>query len=208
MPRAKIIIIGTSHISPQSVEATRDRILREQPDCVAIELDPIRYRALQHPQPPSIRAGATAWLLHTLQNRLSKATGVLPGSEMLAAINTAKEIGADIVLIDMSIERILAEMRAVPMMRKFSMLLHLLVSATFGQKTVNLSDVPDERLVRQVLRYMSKKMPDFYKILVTERNAYMAKWVRELAKKHKKIVVVVGMAHVAGLSKLLKVRAK
>lgn len=208
MSKTKIIILGTSHISPSSVAAARDRILAERPDCVAVELDPIRYRALLHPQPPSLAAGATAWLLHVLQSHLGKATGVMPGSEMLAAINAGRAVGARVVLIDMSIERIAAEMRAVPALRKLGMFSRLVAGAAFGRKVVDISKVPDERLVREVLRYMSKRMPDFYRILVAERNRYMAEWVRKLAKDHKKIIVVVGMGHTAGLQKLLKVRAR
>jgi len=208
MPKTKIIIIGTSHVSPESVAAARDRILKEQPDCVAVELDPIRYYALLHPQPPTLRAGATAWFLQTLQTRIGKATGVMPGTEMLTAIDAGRAVGAQVVLIDMSIEHIVAKMRAVPALHKLGMLTYLIAGAAFGKRAIDLSKVPDERLVREVLRYMSKHMPDFYRILVSERNAYMANWIRELAKKHKKVIVVVGMGHTAGLSKLLKVRAK
>lgn len=141
-------------------------------------------------------------------DQLGKATGMLPGSEMLSAIEAGRVVGARLVLIDMSIEQIMAEIRAIPVLHKLSMFLQLLLGATFGPKTVNLSDVPEERLVRQVLRYMAKAMPEFYRVLVTERNTYMASWIRELAKRHKKIVVVVGLGHKAGLQKLLNIKSK
>ncbi len=205
---ANITIIGTSHISPSSVTAARDYILREQPDCVAIELDPIRYRALLHPQPPSMGAGLTAWLMHSLQTRLGKATGVMPGSEMLAAIDAGRSVGARVVLIDKSIEEIAAQMRSVSTMTKLKLFAGLVTGAAIGPKVMDLSEVPEERLVKQVLKYMEKKMPEFYRILVTERNAYMAGWIRELAKKNKKIIVVVGLGHKEGLQKLLRARRK
>jgi pheromone shutdown protein TraB len=208
MAKVKIIIIGTSHISPGSVAATRDRILSEQPDCVAVELDPLRYRALLNPQPPSLRAGVTTWLLHSLQSRLGKLTGVLPGSEMLAAIDAGRAVGARVVLIDMSIQRIAAEMQAIPLLRKLRLFSELLVGATLGPKVVDLSKVPEERLVKQVMREMARSMPDYYRILVTERNAYMVEWIRKLAEENNKVVVVVGLGHKEGLQKLLRSKTK
>jgi len=205
---AKIIIIGTSHISPKSVAATRSKILHEQPDCVAVELDPIRYRALLNPQHASMRSGTTAWLLHTLQSHLGRSTGVLPGSEMLTAIEAGRAVGAQVVLIDMSINMIMANMRAISLKSRLGMIARLMAGVTLGARKINLSEVPDERMVKQVLKYMSVKMPEFYKVLVSDRNAYMAGWIKDLAKKHKKIIVVVGMGHTAGLKKLLNIKAK
>lgn len=206
MAKAKIIIIGTSHISPNSVSDTRNRILRKRPDCVAIELDPIRYRAMLHPEKPTLRAGATAWLLHSLQTHLGKSTGVLPGSEMLSAIEAGRAVGAKVVLIDMSIDKIMERMHSVSLRGKLGMFARILTGVTFGSGKIDLSKVPDEKMVKDVLKYMSKNMPEFYKILITERNSYMAGWIRELSKKHKKIVVVVGIGHEAGLKRLLKVK--
>jgi pheromone shutdown protein TraB len=73
-----------------------------------------------------------------------------------------------------------------------------------GQKDFDLSKVPEEKMIDEALSYMRKEMPMIYRILITDRNKYMAIWIRQLAKKHKKIVVVVGAGHRKGLEKLLK----
>ena len=41
-----VIILGTSHISPDSVAAVNDLILNETPDIIALELDPLRFKSL------------------------------------------------------------------------------------------------------------------------------------------------------------------
>ena len=42
----EIIVVGTAHISRQSVDLVREVIENEKPDTVCIELDPQRYKAL------------------------------------------------------------------------------------------------------------------------------------------------------------------
>jgi len=51
---------------------------------------------------------------------------------------------------------------------------------------------------------VAEKFPFIYKILVLKRDRFMAKMIKELKKKHKKILVVVGVGHIKGLKKLLK----
>lgn len=200
----KVIIIGTSHISPKAVSAVRERIISVRPDCVAVELCPTRYRGLHAgPGRPSLRAGVTVWLLHWLQQRLGQATGVLPGSEMLEAISAGRAVGARVVLIDTTIEDIVAGLKAVSLHRKVALVLRLMAGFVAAPKLVDLSEVPEEKFVKDVLRYMRKVMPDFYRILVTDRNAYMAGWIKKLAKEYKKIIVVVGLGHKAGLESIL-----
>ena len=41
-----IILVGTAHISKESVELVKTVIEQEQPDCVCLELDDKRYQAL------------------------------------------------------------------------------------------------------------------------------------------------------------------
>ena len=46
----EIILLGTAHISKESMEEA-DRSIRElKPDCVAVELDEQRYKSMQDPE--------------------------------------------------------------------------------------------------------------------------------------------------------------
>lgn len=203
----EIIIVGTSHISRDSVNEARETILRERPDCVALELDPERFAALMQKkrEKASIR-NPTYFILNNLQTYLGGKTGVLPGSEMLAAIGAAREVKAKIALIDMDISEIMGRLDEIGRWQKFKLFFKLLAGLLPlpGQKDFDLSTVPEEKIIDEALRYMKKEMPLIYRILITDRNAYMADWVRQLAKTHKKLVVVVGAGHKRGLEKLLK----
>ena len=97
---AEIIVVGTAHISEESIAEVQRTIEAERPDVVAVELDPGRYQALTHPeqQEASIKEILSSgklyqflvhWLLAYVQNKLGSEVGVKPGSEMLSAIDAA-----------------------------------------------------------------------------------------------------------------------
>jgi len=51
---AEIIIVGTAHISEESIREVQRTIEAERPDVVAVELDPGQgYQALTHPEQQS-----------------------------------------------------------------------------------------------------------------------------------------------------------
>ena len=94
-----IKIIGTSHISKESVLEIRRAIRLGNPDIVAVELDKGRLFALQNDinrKPrisdiPSI--GVQGFLFSIiggwLQKRLGNVVGIKPGSDMLSAVKYA-----------------------------------------------------------------------------------------------------------------------
>ncbi len=204
---AKITIIGTSHISPQSLKDVSNTIEKQEPDCVAIELDPKRYYALKQGQSRvSLRMGLTVWFFSWLQKKLSEKTGILPGSEMLAAIESARKVNSRIVLIDMDIFDIVEKIQKMSFLVKLKLLFKIITGFFLAKRVkFDLKKVPEEKIVRQALKYMKKEFPELYKILVHDRNIYMAKWIKKLSKDYKKIIVVVGAGHVTGLKKLVKI---
>jgi pheromone shutdown-related protein TraB len=204
---AKVIIVGTSHISRESINEATDTILREKPDCVALELDPERFAALlqKKREKASIR-NPTYFILNNLQTYLGGKTGVLPGAEMVAAIRAARAVSSKIALIDMDISEIMGRLSEISRWQKIKLFFKLLAGLipVPGQKDFDLSKVPQDKIIDEALHYMKRDMPMIYKILIEDRNTYMANWIRQLRKNHKKIVVVVGAGHRKGLEKLLK----
>ena len=107
-----ITIIGTAHISHDSVTEVREKINEIRPDVVAVELCEPRYRGLTEQKDIPIldlikdknsMFVITNVLLSLLQRRLGEEVGIKPGREMLTAIDTAKEQGIDFALIDRDI---------------------------------------------------------------------------------------------------------
>jgi len=206
---AKVVVVGTSHVSPQSMRQAQETIRKMRPDCVAVELCPERYQALidrrRGEEKPSIRE-PLFYVFYALQNHLGKKTGTMPGSEMLAAIESAREVGSRIVLIDMDIGTISGKIGSLGRWEKAKLLGTVLYGATFGGlgKKVDLSKVPPERMIDEAMTYLKKSHKKFYKILVEDRNDYMVAWIRRLSKDYKKIVVVVGAGHKKGIERMLR----
>ena len=110
-----IILIGTAHISQESVDEVRAAIEKYKPDMVAVELCENRYKTLtekdrwENTPVTHLLKGNKAYLvlaqtfLASIQRRLGKETGVEPGSEMIAAIDEAKKQGREVVLVDRDI---------------------------------------------------------------------------------------------------------
>lgn len=199
-------IIGTSHIAKESTEEVKRTIKREKPDCVAIELDPKRYYALiQSPEQKrkiGLRYGLTIWLFGWLQQKLGKAVGVFPGSEMLAAIESAKNVGAKIVLIDRDIEETFRAIMAIPLREKLKLFFGIF-ALPFSREKVDLRKVPEERVIADAMRYMKKELPGFYKVLVGDRNKCVAEWIKKLETEFSNIVVVVGAGHRKDLERMV-----
>lgn len=203
---AKVTIIGTSHISPESVKSTREMIQREKPECVAVELDPERYYALKTKAVGrSIKFGVTGLILQFLQESLSKKTDIMPGSEMMSAIDAAIGVGAKVVLIDMPIRDTMLKIKRIPLARKLKFFYKLVFGFLQKDKmNIDLNKVPEDKLIAEALKFMKKEFPDFYRILISDRNKYMCRWIRKLSDDFDSIIVVVGAGHRDELKRMLK----
>ena len=119
MKRECLTIIGTAHVSAESVEEVKDKIYEIQPDRVAIELDYGRYTKLKKSmmgieEDESISVTkiikenkVSLFLITTLlsyfQSKIGAEVDVQPGSEMIGAIEAAEDLNIPIALIDRNI---------------------------------------------------------------------------------------------------------
>jgi pheromone shutdown protein TraB len=133
-----ITVVGTAHVSADSVREVEETIDEEDPDVVAVELDEGRYRQLQGGTPEDLEAsdllkGNTVfqflayWMLSYVQTQLGEKFDVTPGADMLAAIETAEGMDTEVALVDRDIQttmqRFWARMTAVEKLRMVGQLL-------------------------------------------------------------------------------------
>ena len=90
-----MILVGTAHVSRESVELVRKVVEEERPDCICIELDERRYGVLTDRKgfaaldlKEVIRKKQLSTLLINLilssyQKKLGSHLGVMPGAEMM-----------------------------------------------------------------------------------------------------------------------------
>ena len=213
-----IIFVPTSHVARESISHVRETIERERPDCVAVELDAGRYHALnmQHTKNTletvrllGVSTFALYWTMKKLQDYLGSRTGILPGSDMLAAVETAKAKGIAVALIDQPIGATLYKIKKLSLMEKVK-LLRLLGLAVIGivapvgkKEKIDLERLPPGKLIKEAMAFLESELPGFYRILVSERNAVMAANLGELSRRFQKTVCVIGAAHESGIKSIL-----
>ncbi|MFB6178908.1 MAG: TraB/GumN family protein [Halorientalis sp.] len=110
-----VTVLGTAHVSQDSVEEVEQTIEERRPDVVAVELDEGRYRQMKGETPddmdPSdLLEGNTVfqflayWMLSYVQARLGDQFDIEPGADMMAAIESAESLGLGVALVDRNIQ--------------------------------------------------------------------------------------------------------
>lgn len=212
----EIILVGTAHISQDSVDTVRRVIETETPDAVCVELDEQRYQSLKnHRQWESlnivqvIRKGQAPFLMANLalasfQKRMGLQTGVKPGAELAMAADTATAKGIRVALVDREIRvTLLRAWRKTGLWKKMNLLATLL--AGMFEKTeideAELARLRQTDTLSAMLEEMGTILPSVKTILVDERDLYMAHHIRHTPGA--KVVAVVGAAHLPGITKRL-----
>jgi pheromone shutdown-related protein TraB len=208
----EIWLVGTAHVSRRSVDLVREVIERERPDDVCIELDPGRYEALSHEKKfeeqdlrEVLRRKQLATLMLNLvlasyQRKLGLKLGVAPGSELLEAARVAEAHGIPFALCDRDVRITLRRAwQSLSWWERFRLLSELGVSL-FDSPDVSeeeLARIRDQDVVTEVMNELGRLMPDLKRVLIDERDAYLAHEILETPGR--RIVAVVGAGHVDGM---------
>lgn len=208
----EFVLVGTAHISRESVDLVREVIEREKPDCVCLELDAQRYAALSQEQRwedldlrEVVRSKQLATLMANLilasyQKRLGLQLGVTPGSELLEAARTAEEAGIPIALCDREIRVTLRRAwNSLSAFRKLMLLSTFLASAfdTPEMSEEELRRIRQKDVLSELMAELGETMPDLKRVLIDERDMYLAQKIKEASGE--RIVAVVGAGHVEGM---------
>jgi pheromone shutdown-related protein TraB len=210
-------IIGTAHVSKESIEEVKEAIITNQPDVVAVELDINRYQNMmaekngEKKQDVNIRdvikgdklsIFLVSMFLSYLQRKIGDDLGVKPGSEMIAAIETAEEIGAKVALIDRDISVTLKRaLNKMSFLEKAKFVYGILASFFSKDEIDDVESIKDGDTLNEVMGYFKEMSPKAYDVLVTERDAYMAHILQDINDEN--VVVVVGAGHKKGISEYL-----
>lgn len=213
----EIILIGTAHISRESVETVTRAIEHHQPDCVCVELDEQRYQALKDPNRwqklnviQIVKAGQVPFLMANLamasfQKRMGLKTGVKPGEELAAAAQTAEDNGIEVSLVDRNIRiTLLRAWRKTGVWKKLN-LIATLFAGMFEKTELDeqqLAHLRQSDNLSSMLEEMGELLPEAKEILVDERDAWMAHHI--LLASGDKVLAVVGAAHIPGIKRCLQ----
>lgn len=212
----EIILIGTAHVSQQSADLVRTVIEEEHPDSVCIELDDKRYETLKNPKSwestdlvEVIKSKRVGFMLANLalssyQKRIAQKLDVRVGGEMLQGIDSANEVGAELVLADRDIQATFLRIwRSLNLWEKCKLLSSLFCS--FGENEEigedDLQELMQEDMLESVLHDIRATFPKIGHILISERDQYLSHKIKHAPGQ--KVVAVLGAAHVPGVIKEL-----
>ncbi len=214
----EIVLIGTAHISEKSVELVKETIEKEKPDSVGIELDYQRFKQLQSGNKWQntnvshiVKTGKTYLflinlMLSNMQRKLGQELGVKPGAEMIAAYKIAKEKQLAIELLDRDVQVTLKRALAFTGLREKIKILFHIVSGFFSEQEQltkeKIESLKQQDVMTELMKELSDIAPTVKKVLVDERDLFIAN--RILQSKSKKIVAVVGAGHLEGIKQGLK----
>lgn len=207
-----ITLLGTAHVSSKSAELVERVIKEEEPDTVCVELCESRYQALtqkkrwQDTDLMKIIKEKKAFfllsnfMLSSLQKKIGMKLGIKPGEEMMRAIQAAWAAGTDIHLADRDIRITLSRAwRSMSLWSKFKLMGQFIASLA-GMDEISEEDVEELKkkdVLESLLLEISASQPQLTRILIDERDQYLACKIRNAPGE--KIVAVVGAGHVPGI---------
>jgi len=211
------IIVGTAHISRHSADLVRDVIEKEKPDVVCVELDEKRLKALSEKnrwenldlrqiiKNKQLSTLLVNLVLSSYQKKLGEKLGVTPGTELLEAVQTANENKIPVELCDREVRVTLRRAwHSMNLWQKSKFLSGGLAGLFEKQELTEekLAELRNKDVLSEMMDEIGKEMPVLKKIIIDERDQYIAQKMKESIGK--KIVSVVGAGHVNGIVKFLE----
>ena len=202
-----LTLVGTSHIAIESVKEVEKVILGQQPEIVAVELDRGRFLSLKHKDKKSkhglavirkygVKGYLFAKMGEFVEKYLGRKVGVSPGADMMKAVEVAKKVKAKVAFVDQPIDITMKRFsQEITWKEKFRFVYDIIKNVIKGERIkIDLKKVPSKELIKKLMKIIKDRYPNFYKVLVTERNEYMAKHLYKIMQEYK-VVAVVGAGH-------------
>jgi len=207
-----VYLVGTAHVSKQSVDDVRLAVEALTPDTICVELCPSRHQTMLNPEAwrkmdimRVIRQKKTPFLLAQLvlssfYRKLGQHLGIQPGADMIEGVRQAERIGATLVLADREVEITLKRTwRNLGFVEKFKLLNQLLMGLIFANK---VDDDLVETLKRKdqmdiLMDAFADSFPEVKRRLIDERDVYLAQKIRQAPGA--KVMAVVGAGHIQGI---------
>ena len=213
----KISLIGTAHVSKESINEVTNAIETIKPDCIAIELDTQRLASMQDPEAYKkldivkvLKEGRGFMMIANLvlssfQKKIGSDMGVKPGDEMKAAINKANELTIATTMVDRPIQTTLKRAWATNTFWGKMKLIASLFGAIFDKEEISSEQIEALKKSNEMdamMDELAKELPVVKRVLIDERDQYLASKIWEA--KGSNIVAVLGAGHLPGVERYLK----
>jgi len=215
------VVLGTAHVSRASVAAVQALIEREAFDAIAIELCESRAAGMRDPGALSkldlfqvIRTGKAGMVfaslaLSSFQRRIAEQYGIEPGAEMRAAMDGATERNLPLWLIDREIGITLNHAYRGVRFRDRLGIMAGLAGSLFAREEIGEEEIEKLKqgdILESAFGEFARSSKPLYQALIGERDTFMAARLREESTRAaavKRVLVVIGAGHLAGLQREL-----
>lgn len=213
----EIHLVGTAHVSRESMEEV-SRVIREtMPDRVCVELDAGRYASMTDHEhwekldiAKVIKEGKGFLLmanmaLSSFQRRLGQGLGVKPGDEMKRAVETAAELGIPYALCDREVQTTLKRAWGKCGFWSKNKLLAALLSSALSTEKLGEKEIEALKNKNELDGMMSELadyLPAVKETLIDERDRYLA--AKIWASEGRRLVAVIGAGHMGGVQAYLQ----
>jgi len=212
-----IHLIGTAHVSRESIDEVTTAIREEKPGMVCVELDEGRYASITKQDnwerlnvSKVLREGKGFLLIANIalvsfQRRLGNELGVKPGEEMIAALNTAKEMEIPYSLCDREVQITLRRAWSCCSLWSKCKLLATLLSSAFVTEKLSADEIEnlkDSSELDGMMGELANYLPAVKETLIDERDHYLAAKIWTAANQTNNAgstLAVVGAGHLKGL---------
>ena len=208
----RFFLVGTAHVSLESVEDVRRTVEIVRPDSICVELCAARHQAMTRRDDwkrmdiyKVIKEGKAVFLmvqlvLQAFYRKIGDKLGVQPGAEMMEGVRLAEETGATLVLADRDVQVTLKRVWGfLGFWKKFQLLSQLLTSI-FVDDDVDkalIEDLKKKDQLASIMGSFGESFPQIKERLIDERDIYLAQKIRKAPGEN--IVAVVGAGHVPGM---------
>jgi len=211
----EFVLVGTAHVSRESIDEVSAIIREEKPDLICVELDAGRYASITQKESwenlnmiKVFKEGKGFLLLANLvlsgfQRRMGAELGVKPGEEMKAALDIASELGIPYALCDREVQITLRRAWTGCGLWSKSKLLSALLASAFTTEKLSAEEIENLKERSELdgmMEELANYLPEVKETLINERDQYLAAKIWSSAPAEaKRVVAVVGAGHMQGI---------
>ncbi|MFW5861611.1 MAG: TraB/GumN family protein [Spirochaetota bacterium] len=210
-----LYLVGTAHVSKESVELVEETINRVNPDTLCVELDDKRFERMTNKEKfldiniveilknKQMFYFIGQFILAMFQRKIAEKTGSTPGREFTRAIELAKERDIRIVLAERDIGVTLKRAWRLNRFRdKFKLIAGLGASESVDIENMDIEELKSFDVMSKIMEEFAEELPVTKRVLIDERDIYLAEKIREGLGQT--TVAVVGAGHVPGMLEILE----
>ncbi len=213
-----VTILGTAHVSEKSISAVRSLCKSIKPDTICVELCESRIRSIQDPEyfkkldifkvfkERKMYLLLSSLILSSFQKKIGQGK-IHPGDELRAGIEEGKLQQARIIPIDREVQITLK--RAWSTVGGFTRLylLSALVTSLFVKEEIppeKIEELKREDILHDLFSQLPRRYESVKKVIIDERDEYLAQKIRDAAKQSEKLLAIVGAGHLNGIMKFIQ----